>query len=152
MCIRDRYESFTTPLNRQQMHTLMKDLDRVLDTLQSVANAVRMYQIESSTSEARVMASLGADACTRLHRAVVALADRKRQAEVTALCHEVEALEDRGAATMREAITKLFAVEGDEAAAWHAMKMRRFYTAQEDVLYNCKRAAHTIEEIVLENQ
>ena len=28
----------------------------------------------------------------------------------------------------------------------------RFYTAQEDVLYNCKRAAHTIEEIVLENQ
>ena len=150
--IRLLYESFTTPLNRQQMHTLMKDLDRVLDTLQSVANAVRMYQIESSTSEARVMASLGADACTRLHRAVVALADRRRQAEVTALCHEVEALEDRGAATMREAITKLFAVEGDEAAAWHAMKMRRFYTAQEDVLYNCKRAAHTIEEIVLENR
>ncbi|MBK6803768.1 MAG: DUF47 family protein [Betaproteobacteria bacterium] len=44
--IRLLYESFTTPLNRQQMHTLMKDLDRVLDTLQSVANAVRMYQIE----------------------------------------------------------------------------------------------------------
>jgi len=146
------YESFTTPLNRQQMHTLIKDLDRVLDTLQSVANAVRMYHIASSTSEARVMASLGADACARLHRAVVALADRKRQAEVTAICHEIEALEDRGAATMREAITKLFAVEGDEAAAWHAMKMRRFYTAQEDVLYNCKRAAHTIEEIVLENR
>jgi uncharacterized protein Yka (UPF0111/DUF47 family) len=61
-------------------------------------------------------------------------------------------MEDRAAAVMREAITKLFAVEGDEAAAWHAMKMRRFYTAQEDVLYNCKRAAHTIEEIVLENQ
>ena len=98
------------------------------------------------------MASLGADACARLHRAVVALADRKRQAEVTELCHEVEALEDRGAATMREAITKLFAVEGDDAAAWHAMKMRRFYTAQEDVLYNCKRAAHTIEEIVLDYQ
>ena len=101
--IRLLYESFTTPLNRQQMHTLMKDLDRVLDTLQSVANAVRMYQIESSTSEARVMASLGADACTRLHRAVVALADRKRQAEVTALCHEVEALEDRGVARDEDA-------------------------------------------------
>ena len=98
------------------------------------------------------MASLGADACARLHRAVVALADRKRQAEVTELCHEVEALEDRGAATMREAITKLFAVEGDDAAAWHAMKMRRFYTSPEEVLYNCKRAAHTIEEIVLDYQ
>ena len=150
--IRLLYESFTTPLNRQQMHTLIKDLDRVLDTLQSVANAVRTYRIASSTSEARVMASLGVDACKLLHRAVVALADRRRQEEVAAACHEIEALEDRGAATMREAITKLFAVEGDEAAAWHAMKMRRFYTAQEDVLYNCKRAAHTIEEIVLENR
>ena len=150
--IRLLYESFTTPLNRQQMHTLIKDLDRVLDTLQSVANGVRMYRIASSTPEARVMAALGVDACTRLHRAVVALADRKRQAEVTAICHEVEALSDRGAATMREAVTKLFAVEGGDDAAWHAMKMRRFYAAQEDVLYNCKRAAHTIEEIVLENR
>ncbi len=95
---------------------------------------------------------VGADACLKLNRAVTALADRHRYAEATAICHEIEALEDRGAATMREAITRLFAVEGDEAAAWHAMKMRRFYTAQEDVLYNCKRAAHTIEEIVLENQ
>jgi hypothetical protein len=32
------------------------------------------------------------------------------------------------------------------------MKMRRFYTAPEEVLYNCKRAAHTIEEIVLDYQ
>ena len=150
--IRLLYESFTTPLNRQQMHVLMKDLDRVVDTLQSVANAVRMYHIESSTTEARLMASLGADACLRLNRAVTALADRRRQDEVTVVCQEIEAMEDRAAAIMREAITKLFAVEGDESAAWHAMKMRRFYTAQEDVLYNCKRAAHTIEKIVLENQ
>ncbi|MCC7113256.1 MAG: DUF47 family protein [Burkholderiales bacterium] len=150
--IRLLYESFTTPLNRQQMHVLMKDLDRVLDTLQSVANGVRMYHIESSTTESRMMASLGADACLKLNRAVTALADRHRYTEATAICHEIEALEDRGAVTMREAITRLFAVEGDEAAAWHAMKMRRFYTAQEDVLYNCKRAAHTIEEIVLENR
>ena len=84
-------------------------------------------------------------------RGCIALADRKRQAEVTEFCHEVEALEDRGAATMREAITKLFADEGDEAAAWHAMKMRGFYFMQEAVLDHCKRAAHTLEEILLEN-
>ena len=30
------YESFTTPINREQLHTLILDLDRILDTLQSV--------------------------------------------------------------------------------------------------------------------
>ena len=51
----------------------------------------------------------------------------------------------------REAVTKLFREEGDEQAAWHAMKMRRFYFTQVAVLDGCKRAGRTIEEILLEN-
>ena len=93
--IRMLYESFTTPVNREQLHTLILDLDRVLDTLQSVANAVRMYRIESSTPQAREMASLASDACLRLNRAVTALGDRKRTTEVIAHCREIELLEAR---------------------------------------------------------
>jgi uncharacterized protein Yka (UPF0111/DUF47 family) len=52
---------------------------------------------------------------------------------------------------MRQAITQLFEKEGDETAAWHAMKMRGFYFMQEAVLDHCKRAARTLEEILLEN-
>ena len=47
--IRLLYESFTTPINRDQLHTLILDLDRVLNTLQSVANAINMYSIGNST-------------------------------------------------------------------------------------------------------
>jgi uncharacterized protein Yka (UPF0111/DUF47 family) len=149
--IRLLYESFTTPISRDQLHTLILDLDRVLDTLQSVANAIRMYHIGQSTPEARTMASLGADACLRLNRAVNALAERKRAAEVVALCREIDAIETRSSQVMREAVTRLFEREGDEDAAWQAMKLRGFYFAQEAVVDHCKRAAHTIEEILLEN-
>lgn len=145
------YESFTTPINRDQLHTLILDLDRVLDRLQSVANAVRMYSIVTSTAEARAMASLGADACLRLNRAVIALGDRKRVADIEALCREIEAIETRASAQLREAVTRLFEREGDEAAAWHAMKMKRFYFSQESVVDGCKRASRTIEEILIEN-
>lgn len=145
------YESFTTPINRDQLHTLILDLDRVLDTLQSVANAVSMYNITSSTSEARALASLSADACLRLNRAVIAMADREQIAQIAVLCPQIDALESQGQTLMREAITKLFREEGDEQAAWHAMKMRRFYFLQVAVLDGCKRAAHTMEEILLEN-
>lgn len=150
--IRLLYESFTTPINREQLHTLIVDLDRILDTLQSVANAIAMYHIERSTSEARTMASLAADACLRLNRAVITLADRSREQEsLIEFCREVDLIEGVAAQAMREAVTKLFEHEGDEAAAWHAMKMRGFYFTQEEVLRGCKRAAKTIEEILIEN-
>ncbi|MBL0087152.1 MAG: DUF47 family protein [Ideonella sp.] len=145
------YESFTTPINRDQLHTLILDLDRVLDTLQSVANAITMYNITSSTPEARTMASLGADACLRLNRAVIGLSDRNAGPSIVSLCREIDALETQSSAAMREAVTKLFQHEGNEAAAWNAMKMRRFYFTQEAVLDGCKRASKTIEEILIEN-
>jgi uncharacterized protein Yka (UPF0111/DUF47 family) len=97
------------------------------------------------------MASLGADACIRLNRAVIALEGRERVPEILKQCQEVDEIEARAVEVMRLAITHLFEKEGDEAAAWHAMKMRGFYFMQEAVLDHCKRAAKTLEEILLEN-
>lgn len=145
------YESFTTPINRDQLHTLILDLDRVLDTLQSVANAVAMYRIEQSTPEARALASLASDACLRLNRAVIVLADREQAPQIAGLYAQIDALDSQASAVMYEAIAKLFREEGDDQAAWYAMKMRRFYFTQVEVLDDCKRAARTLEEILLEN-
>lgn len=145
------YESFTTPINRDQLHTLISDLDRVLDRLQSVANAINMYNIERSTPESRTMASLAADACLRLNKAVSVLGERNPGPQVIQLCQEIDALEAAAQTAMQQAVTLLFKEEGDDQAALHAMKMRRFYFTQEAVLSGCKRTAKTIEEILIEN-
>ena len=83
--------------------------------------------------------------------AVIALEGRERVPEILKQCQEVDDIEARAVEVMRLAITQLFEKEGDEAAAWHAMKMRGFYFMQEAVLDHCKRAARTLEEILLEN-
>ncbi len=145
------YESFTTPINRDQLHTLTRDLDRVIDGLQSVANSIATHRIEASTAQARELSSLGADACIQLNRAVIALGSRDRVNAITAHCTEIETLETRGTNVMRAAVRVLFEREGDEAAVWHAIKMRGFYFMQRAVLDDCKRAARTIDEIVIEN-
>ncbi len=145
------YESFTTPINRDQIHTLTLDLDRVIDALQSVANSIATHHITGSTARARELASLGSDACIRLSRAVHALAGRERVREIVQQCKEVDQIESRADEVMRLAVTQLFEREGDEAAAWHAMKMHGFYFMQAAVLDGSKRAAKTLEEILLEN-
>ena len=145
------YESFTTPINRDQIHTLTLDLDRVVDALQSVANSIATHHITGSTPRARELASLGSDACIRLNRAVIALAGRERVKEIQQQCQEVDEIQARAADVMHRAIAQLFETEGDEDAAWQAMKMRGFYAMQAQVLDGSKRAAKTLEEILLEN-
>lgn len=142
------HRSFTTPINRDQIHTLTIELDRVLNALQDVANAVGMYHIKESTVEAREMAALGADACMRLNRAVMALPDKKRNVETVGLCKEIDAIESQADRVQRKAITGLF---NGTQTVWTAMKMREFYALQEDVLDRCEDAAKTIEEILIEN-
>jgi uncharacterized protein len=142
------HQSFTTPINRDQIHTLTLDLDNVLNTLQDVANAVEMYSIHDSTGESREMASLSADACMRLNRAVIALGDNKRTKETVDLCKEIDRIESKADKVLKRAITKLFQGDGD---IWLAMKMREFYYLQEQVLDYCQDAAKTIEEIIIEN-
>ncbi len=142
------HKSFTTPINRDQIHSLVSDLDMTLNVLQSVANAVGMYSIKQSTVEAREMAGLSADACMRLNRAVAALGDKNRSAETLNLCKEVEEIESKADKVQHKAITALFQ-EG--ANVWQTMKMREFYALQEDVLDCCQEAAKMIEEILIEN-
>ena len=142
------HQFFTTPINRDQIHSLISDLDMTLNVLQSVANAVGMYSIKQSTVEAREMASLSADACLRLNRAVAALGDKARGAETLNLCKEIEEIESKADKVQHRAITALFQ-EG--ANVWQTMKMREFYSLQEEVLDCCQEAAKMIEEILIEN-
>ncbi|MCM8612226.1 DUF47 family protein [Accumulibacter sp.] len=142
------HQSFTTPINRDQIHSLIDDLDMTLNVLQSVANAIGMYNIKQSTVEARELASLSADACMRLNRAVAALADKSRGAETLNLCKEVEEIESKADKVQHRAIAALFQ---ENANVWQTMKMREFYSLQESVLDCCQEAAKMIEEILIEN-
>lgn len=142
------HKSFITPISRDDIHNLIIELDRVLGALQDVANAVGMYHIKDSTPEARELASLGADACQRLNRAVIALSDKDRREDALAFCKEVDGIESKADKVFRKAITRLFQGEGD---IWAAMKLKEFYFLLENVLDYCEEAAKTIEGILIEN-
>jgi predicted phosphate transport protein (TIGR00153 family) len=142
------HKSFITPISRDDIHTLITELDKVLGALQDVANAVGMYHIKDSTPEAREMASLGADACQRLNRAVIALSDKDRRKDALTFCQEVDAIESKADKVFKKAITRLFQGEGD---IWAAMKLKEFYFLLENVLDYCEEASKTIEGILIEN-
>lgn len=142
------HKSFITPFSRDEIHTLTLEVDQILGALRDVANAVGMYHITDSTPEARELAALAADACLRLNRAIITLADKERAKEAINLCREIEAIESKADKVLKKAITRLF---GDESQMWKAIRLREFYFLQEHVLDYCQEAARTVEEILIEN-
>jgi uncharacterized protein Yka (UPF0111/DUF47 family) len=142
------HKSFTTPINRDQIHTLTIELDNVVNALQDVANAVACTASRSPRRRRVSWPHSGADACMRLNRAVIALPDKNRNDETINLCKEIDAIESQADRVQRKAIGQLF--EG-ACTIWWAMKMREFYSLQENVLDYCEDAAKTIEEILIEN-
>lgn len=142
------HKSFITPISRDDIHTLILELDKILDGLDDVATAVGMYHIKDATPEARELAALGADACQRLNRAVIALADKTRKQDAMTYCQEVDSIESKADKVFKKAITRLFQDEGD---LWAAIKLKEFYFLLENVLDYCEEAAKTIEAILIEN-
>ena len=97
------HKSFTTPINRDQIHTLILDMDKVLHSLRHLANAVSMYNITDSTTEMRELASLASDACLRLNRAVIALGDKDRGQETNDLCKAIDQIEAKADKVLKNA-------------------------------------------------
>lgn len=142
------HKSFITPLDRDEIHNLTLELDKILSALRNVANAVGMYNIQQSTPEARELAVLGADSCLRLNRAMISLADASRRKETAVFCQEIDDIESKADKVLKRAITRLFQEGGD---VWLAMKWHEFYFLLENVLDCCEETAKTIEEILIEN-
>ncbi len=125
-------------------------LDRQPEAVKQVAVADRLFltKTDLATPEARELASLGADACQRLNRAVIALSDKDRKKDALVYCQEVDSIETQADKVFKKAITRLFANESD---IWAAMKLKEFYFLLENVLDYCEDAAKTIEGILIEN-
>ena len=142
------HKSFITPLDRDEIHNLTLEMDKILSSLRNVCTAVGMYNVQQSTPEARELAALGADACLRLNRAMISLADKGSRKETAAMCQEVDELESKADKVLKQAITRLFQDGNDP---WYAMKMHEFYFLLETVIDRCEETAKTIEEILIEN-
>ncbi|MBK9609438.1 MAG: DUF47 family protein [Betaproteobacteria bacterium] len=67
------HKSFITPISRDDIHTLTVELDKILDAFTGCRHGRGHVSHQDATPEARELASLGADACQRLNRAVIAL-------------------------------------------------------------------------------
>jgi uncharacterized protein len=145
------HKTFITPIDREQIHSLINTMDDVADLIQDSAETMSLYDVRHMTEEITRLTSLSQKCCERLRDAVNLLDKIAEQTNAEAAlktCEEIDRLESDADRVMRSAMSKLFREESDVR---ELIKLKAIYELLETITDKCEDVANLIEGIVLEN-
>ena len=143
--------TFITPLDREQIHSLINTMDDVADLLQDSAETMALYDVRRMTEEIERLTDLCVRSVERLKDAVGLLhdiGDPKVAQAALKTCEEIDQLESDADRVMRAAMSKLFR---DEPDVREVIKLKAIYELLETVTDKCEDVAKLIEGVILEN-
>ena len=138
-------KTFVTPFDREDIHSLVSELDDVIDLLDGTARRVEMFNITTVCKPAVVLSEVIVRAGTALEAAVRGMKDAKL---VKSNALELKRLEEEGDAIYHEAMGKLFAETSDPI---EVIKWKELYDKLEDSLDQCEDVANVLESIAIKN-
>ncbi len=145
------HKTFITPIDREQIHTLINTMDDVADLIQDSAETMALYDVRHMTEEITRLTDLSLRCCERVKHAVSLLgkvADPATAEAVLKTCEEIDKLESDADRVMRSAMSKLFREEPDVR---EVIKLKAIYELLETITDKCEDVANVVEGIVLEN-
>lgn len=145
------HKTFITPIDREQIHSLINTMDDVADLFQDSAETMSLYDVKHMTEEIKRLTDLTLKCCERVSYAVKLLDKINDPATAEAAfktCEEIDKLESDADRVMRSAMSKLFREEPDVR---ELIKLKAIYELLETITDKCEDVANVIEGIVLEN-
>jgi predicted phosphate transport protein (TIGR00153 family) len=142
------HQTFITPLDREDIHKLISNMDDILDMMEDVAECVMLYDVREVTDAARRLADICVSCAEKVKQAVSMLSNMDNSAAILKICSEIDQLESEADRVMRSAMSKLFR---DEPDTRQLIKLKAIYELLETVTDRCEDTANVIEGIVLEN-
>jgi uncharacterized protein len=145
------HKTFITPIDREQIHSLINTMDDVADLMQDAAETMALYDVRTMTDEIIRLTDLCVKSCERLKAAVALLDDignAKTAEAALKTCEEIDQLESDADRVLRNAMSKLFREEPDVR---EVIKLKAIYELLETVTDKCEDVANLIEGVILEN-
>jgi len=137
--------SFITPFDREDIYSLTKSLDDVLDSMDHVADLLVLYHIEKLEDGMTMLLEVTRRAVSDIHKSIHTLRDINYD-KVREHIVSVHAMENEGDRLYRHFIGTLYAEERD---AIRLMKYSSVYNELEHTIDTCEDLMNSIESIVL---
>jgi len=139
-------KTFITPFDREDIYALAKELDDVIDMINTIVSRLRVYNI-TAVDKSLVEFSVVIEQSVRaVARAVGGLRHIKNVQVVFDACVEINRLENVGDSMRDRVLSELFANSQDPIAV---IKWKDIYQDAETVLDVCEDVSHVVDAIMV---
>jgi uncharacterized protein Yka (UPF0111/DUF47 family) len=137
---------YLTPFDRDDIYQLATEIDDVVDYLEEASDLLGLYGVEMPARHAIEQCEIIVKAVEQLS---IACSNLKGMKGVQQALFELNALEDAGDRTLREALASLF--RSDDVDPLIVIRWKDIYEALERALDACETAGHVIANILVKN-
>lgn len=142
------HKTFITPIDGDQIHQLISNMDDVIDYIDGAARRLILYGVTEIPMDLIELAKILHRATLEVQKAVGNLKNLKNAKDILAACIEINKLENDGDSVRDAAVAKLFKEEKD---AVKVLVWKEIYEGVETAIDRCEDVANIIEGVVLEN-
>jgi predicted phosphate transport protein (TIGR00153 family) len=144
------HRTFITPIDGEQIRSLINSMDDITDMLQDTSEVLSLYNVQRVGDDVMRLTEISVRCCDRVQH-VVRLLPRLKDVEVAdaalKTCEEIDHLESDADRVMRSAMSRLFR---DEIDTRELIKLKAIYEHLETISDRCQDVANVIEGIILE--
>jgi uncharacterized protein Yka (UPF0111/DUF47 family) len=134
-------------MDRSDIQTLIQRLDDVVDSVESIAVRVMLYEIAEVRPEARALADILVECAKETTLLMPLLRNMKNADAIKQHCVKIFDMENEGDLIMRNALAKLFKTEKDAIVL---IKWKELYERLEKATDRCEAVASIVQSIVIE--
>ena len=146
-CLDAINKTFITPIDRTDIHQLIKRLDDIVDAVDATVSRIRLYELHEMREEARQLADVLRRSAIEVDTAVKGLRNTRNEEATKARLIAIHDLENEGDAILRSALSRLFREEKDTILL---IKWKEIFERLEKATDRCEQVANILEKIVLE--
>ena len=140
-------KTFITPFDREDIHSLAKELDDIIDMLYTITKRLRVYKILSPGRNLTEFARVIEMSVKGVAQAIKGLRNMKNSKAILKACVEVNNLENLGDKMRDDMLGDLFEKYASDPIA--VIKWKEIYQDAETVLDVCEDAVHVVESILV---
>lgn len=147
--IKELNEAFITPIDREDIYSLVKEMDNVLDLINSTMHRFIMFNITKSTEESKVIGDMivqATEEMLELMNEIKFIGNRSNH--INEKLSNIIAIEEKADKFFRKTVAELFRNNTDP---FTVMKWKEIYQILEDTIDKCEQIAVIVEGVVIKN-
>jgi predicted phosphate transport protein (TIGR00153 family) len=142
------HTTFLTPLDREDIHSLINKMDSILDMTEAAAARLVLYKVKETAPALIEQARVLGESIGKVKTIIHALRDMKHAQLILQTCVEIHTLENAGDVILRSIMAHLFENEQDVR---ELIKWKEIHERIEEAIDVCEDVSNIVEGIVLKN-